>query len=81
MKYFYVYQNKTYYDEMEGNFLWSPKFAKGWRLNPGYEAMKEVMAGDIIFHSYQGNIVAISVAKSSCYSYPRPSFIFSEWPS
>ena len=77
--YFYVYQNKTYHEERSGNFLWSPKYASGNRKNAGYETMKDVSKGDVIFHSYQGNIVAISIAKDGCYSSTRPSSSFSEW--
>ena len=79
INYFYVYQNKTYHEERAGGFLWSPKYASGNRKNAGYETMKDVSSGDVIFHSYQGNIVAISVAKSSCYSFARPGASFSEW--
>ena len=50
--YFYVYQNKTYHEERSGNFLWSPKYASGNRKNAGYETMKDVSKGDVIFHSY-----------------------------
>lgn len=77
--YFYVYQNKTYDEERAGGFLWSPKYARGWHQNAGYETMKQVAPGDVIFHSYRGEIVAISRAKTSCYTYPRPNAAFSEW--
>lgn len=77
--YFYVYQNKTYHEERSCGFLWSPKYASGNRKNAGYETMKDVSSGDVIFHSFQGNIVAISVAKDSCYSFARPGASFSEW--
>lgn len=79
MNYFYVYQNKTYHEERRGGFLWSPQYASGWRRHPGYEAMKEVRPGDIIFHSYFGEIVAISKAQSACCSNPRPGRGFEEW--
>lgn len=79
MNYFYVYQNQTYYEEKSGGFLWSPKYAKGRSLHAGYETMKQVRPGDIILHSFFGHIVAISIAKSFCYSAPRPSLAFSEW--
>lgn len=78
-KYFYVYQNKTYYEEKAGSFLWSPQFASGGRRNAGYETMRQVCPGDVIFHSYKSEIVAISIAKSRCYSAIRPSASFSEW--
>ena len=78
---FWVYQNKTFFEEANGGFLWSPKYAKDGKKNPGYEARKEVHKGDIILHSYMGRIVAISKAKDTCYSAHRPSFAFNEWDS
>lgn len=78
-RYFYVYQNKTFDAEFHGGFLWSPQFANGGRPHPGYECMKEVRKGDIIFHSVQSAIVAISRAKTDCYSSPAPSSDFNEW--
>ena len=76
---FWVYQNKTYYEEKRGGFLWSPKYTINGRRHPGYESMKEVKPGDIIIHGYKANIVAISVARSTCFSFDRPSSSFSEW--
>jgi hypothetical protein len=76
---FWVYQNKTYYEEKRGGFLWSPKYTINGRRHPGYESMKEVKPGDIIIHGYKANIVAISIAKSVCFSFDRPSSSFSEW--
>ena len=78
-KYFYVYQNKTFAAEFRGGFLWSPQFANGWRPHPGYECMKEVKRGDIIFHSVQSAIVAISRAGTDCYSAKNPGPEFGEW--
>lgn len=76
---FWVYQNKTFDAEAHGGFLWSPKYAKDGKTNPGYEAMKEVRKGDIVFHSYMGKIVAIGKAKDCCYSARRPGIAFEEW--
>ena len=76
---FWVYQNKTFYEEARGGFLWSPKYARDGKTNPGYETMKEVRKGDIIFHSYMGKIVAIGKAKDRCYFSRRPGIAFEEW--
>jgi hypothetical protein len=78
-KYFYVYQNKTFGAEFRGGFLWSPQFSNGWRPHPGYECMKQVREGDIIFHSFQSAIVAVSRAKTDCYSAMAPGPEFDEW--
>ena len=69
---FWVYQNKTFTEEAKGGFLWSPQYTSDGKRNPGYEEMKNVKKGDIIFHSNSGAIVAISVAKCGCYAAPRP---------
>lgn len=76
---FWVYQNKTYYSEKAGGFLWSPKYTRDGRRHPGYETMKEVRPGDIIIHSYKSEIVTISIAKTACFSCDRPSVAFAEW--
>ena len=78
-KCFWVYQNKTFYEEARGGFLWSPKYARDGKTNLGYEAMKEVRRGDIIFHSLMGKIAAIGKAKDRCYSAHRPGAAFSDW--
>ena len=78
-KCFWVYQNKTFFEEARGGFLWSPKYARDGKTNPGYEAMKEVRKGDIIFHSFMGKIAAIGKAKDHCYSAHRPNGAFSDW--
>ena len=79
MNYFYVYQNRTYHEERSGGFLWSPQYARGGQRNAGYEAMREVRPGDVIFHSYMGEIVAISKAQTACYSHLRPGRSFEVW--
>ncbi len=76
---FWVYQNRTYYEEKAGGFLWSPKYTQNGRRHPGYETMKEVKPGDIIIHSYKTHIVAMSIAKTRCFSCDRPSLAFSDW--
>ena len=81
MNYFYVYQNKTFTEEYRGGFLWSPKTDKRGGPNAGYDTMRLVKAGDLIFHSCSGTIVAISKALGKCYSCKRPSASFEEWDS
>ena len=73
---FWVYQNQTFFEESNGRFLWSPKYTRDGKSNPGYEAMKEVRDGDIILHSYMGKIVAIGKAQGRCYSAHRPGAAF-----
>lgn len=66
-QYFFVFQNKTYDAEMRGGYLWAPKGnVSHWKM------MTQVKKGDVIFHSVNKNIVAISIAKSDCYSFKQP---------
>lgn len=68
MRYFLVFQNKTFFHEQAGNYLWAPDGTPShWKL------MREVSQGDIIFHSYQRHIVAVSKATSNCYPAVQPS--------
>lgn len=73
MRYFFVFQNKTFHAEQAGGYLWAPdgKFSH-WKL------MREVSKGDIIFHSYHRNIVAISRAESDCHPSPQPPELAAE---
>lgn len=73
MRYFFVFQNKTFHKEQAGGYLWAPDGkCSHWQL------MREVSRGDIIFHSYRRNIVAISKAKSDCYPAIQPQELLSE---
>lgn len=68
MRYFFVFQNKTFYREKDGGYLWAPDGnCSHWKL------MREVSQGDIIFHSYQRHIVAVSKATSNCYLATQPA--------
>lgn len=68
MRYFFVFQNKTFYREKDGGYLWAPDGnCSHWKL------MREISQGDIIFHSYQRHIVAVSKANSNCYFAAQPA--------
>lgn len=73
MRYWWVNQNQTYRHELGGGYLWSPKRAKGNRVNPFYESMREVSPGDVIFSFTDTRISAIGFARSYCYESPKPS--------
>jgi len=42
MRYWWVNQNQTFRQEIEGGYLWSPKRNKNGHRNPFYEFMREV---------------------------------------
>lgn len=48
MRYWWVNQNQTFRQEIEGGYLWSPKRNKNGNRNPFYEFMREVAPGDIV---------------------------------
>lgn len=51
MNYFFVFQNKTYYEEYRGGYLWAPQRGNTGRKESHWKKMKEVRRGDIIIHS------------------------------
>jgi len=73
LKFWWVNQNKTFQQETEGGYLWSPKRKSGNGRNPFYEFMREVAPGDLVF-SFQGTYIrAIGVARSTAYEAPKPA--------
>lgn len=73
MPIFYVFQNKSYKEEMLGGFVWSPQKDINQNNNRGYLNMTKINKNDYILHGYKQKIVAISVAKSGCYEEAIPS--------
>ena len=76
-RYFFVTQKDSMFlEENRGGFLWSPQYKKGGAKHPGYETMKEVKKGDMVFHCSQSVIFAVSRAKTSCYAARNPGGAF-----
>jgi putative restriction endonuclease len=72
MRYWWVNQNQTYKQEIQGGYLWSPKRKKNGARNFYYECMREVAPGDLVFSFVDTRIVAIGVARSYCWECPKP---------
>ena len=51
MRYWWVNQNQTFRQELDGGYLWSPKRNKNGHRNPFYEFMREVAPAILSFHS------------------------------
>src|SRR5690348_16633232 len=66
MRYWWVNQNQTYRQEIQGGYLWSPKRNANGGRNPFYESMREVSPGDLVFS------FAIGIARSYCWENPKP---------
>src|ERR1700756_2754038 len=62
MAFWWVNQNQTLRDEIEGGFIWSPKQKKNGGFNQFYENMKLVEPGDIIFSFADQRIGHVGVA-------------------
>jgi putative restriction endonuclease len=73
VRYWWVNQNQTFRQEIEGGYLWSPKRNANGAKNPFYEFMREVAPGDLVFSFGDTRIVAIGTAASFCYESPRPA--------
>lgn len=72
MRYWWVNQNQTFRQEIQGGYLWSPKRNANGARNPFYEFMREVAPGDLIFSFVDARILAIGTAVSYCYESPKP---------
>ena len=73
MRYWWVNQNQTYRQEIEGGYLWSPKRNANGARNPFYEFMREVTPGDLVFSFVDTHIIAIGTVTSYCYENPKPT--------
>lgn len=73
MRYWWVNQNQTHRQELEGGYLWSPKRNANEARNPFYEFMREVAPGDVVFSFVDTRIVAIGIVNSYCYENPKPA--------
>jgi putative restriction endonuclease len=72
MRYWWVNQNQTSRQEIDGGYLWSPKRNANDARNPYYESMREVAPGDLIFSFVDTRIAAIGIAESYCSELPKP---------
>ena len=73
MRYWWVNQNQTHRQEIEGGYLWSPKRNANDARNPFYEFMREVAPGDVVFSFVDTRIIAIGIVTSYCYENPKPA--------
>src|SRR5262249_17214011 len=73
MRYWWVNQNQTFRQEVDGGYLWSPKRNANGARNPFYETMREVSPGDVGFSFVDTLIAAIGVAQSYCWESPKPA--------
>ena len=72
VRYWWVNQNQTFRQEIDGGYLWSPKRNKNGHRNPFYEFMREVAPGDIVFSFCDTRIPAIGIVSGYCRESPKP---------
>jgi hypothetical protein len=72
VRYWWVNQNQTFRQEIEGGYLWSPKRNKNGNRNPFYEFMREVAPGDIVFSFFDTRIAALGIVSGYCRESPKP---------
>jgi hypothetical protein len=73
VRYFWVNQNQTFKQEVQGGYLWSPKRNSNGHHNPFYEFMREVSPGDIVLSFYEAKIAALGIITSYCRENPKPA--------
>jgi hypothetical protein len=72
VRYWWVNQNQTFRQEIEGGYLWSPKRNKNGHRNPFYEFMREVAPGDIVLSFCDTRIAALGIISGYCHESPKP---------
>jgi len=72
MNFWWVNQKQTHRHEIGEGYMWSPKRQQDGNKHFSYEYMKHIQPGDIIFSYANAAIVAVGVAKTHCYSFPKP---------
>ena len=70
---FFVFQGDTFDKEYRGGYIWAPVYDKGGSQPHHWTRLLDVRKGDIILHSSNAHIQAISVAKDVCYDCPQPA--------
>ena len=49
MRYWWVSQNRTFKQESEGGYMWSPKTNSDGKRNNFYDNMTRISIGDVVF--------------------------------
>ena len=72
MNFYFVFQNKSFHEERRGGFLWAPQRNKGGKTFFHWTNVEKIRKGDLIFSSYNGELVAISRALDDGYEHDKP---------
>jgi len=71
-KYWWVNHRQTYRQELEGEYLWSPKKNQNGAKNVSYDNMIHVMPGDVVLSFADEAIRAVGVALGRAREAPKP---------
>ncbi len=74
VKFWWVNQGKTFSQEVQAGFLWSPKVDRNGAFNYSYQTMTLVGPGDVIFSYADSQIKAIGIAQRQAFLGPKPDF-------
>lgn len=74
MKFWWVNQGKTFTQEVQAGYLWSPKVDRNGAFNYSYQTMTLVEPGDLIFSYADSKIKAAGIAQRHSYLGPKPDF-------
>jgi hypothetical protein len=74
MRYWWVNQNQTWRQEIDGGYLWSPKCNQNGARNQFYENMRLVEPGDVVFSYFNQTIQNLGIATTSAIPYAKPDF-------
>src|ERR1035437_3906109 len=72
MNFWWVNHSQTFRHEFFGKYIWSPKRKRNEQINPFYETMREIAPGDIIYSFADGAVQGFGMARTHCYTSPRP---------
>lgn len=68
---FCVFQNNTFEQESKGGYIWAPVTNAAGKKFHYWDRLLDVKAGDILLHSCNGCIQAVSTASGVCYDYDQ----------
>jgi len=71
-KFWWVNHKQTVRQEVEGQYLWSPKTNKDGRRNQSYENMREVSPGDLVLSYAFGKVAWVGRVTEFALTAPRP---------
>jgi putative restriction endonuclease len=71
-RYWWVNHGRNFRQELDGNYLWSPKSNRNGGRNPSYDNMTRAAPGDVVFSYADGRIGAVGVVIERVRTAPPP---------